>query len=76
MSKHQRRVRSRSASMARRASSTASQNASAAIPRVTDEYGVRVSSAYRTFWSARPTPMSWVSVQTSSGVRIRSTTER
>ena len=31
--------------LARRASSTASQNASAAIPRMTDEYGVSVSSA-------------------------------
>ena len=45
MSKHQRSVMSHSASTERRASSTASQNASAAMPRVTDEYGVKVTSA-------------------------------
>ena len=45
MSKHQRSVRSSSDSAARRASSTASQNASAAMPARIDVYGVSVSSA-------------------------------
>ena len=45
MSKHQRSWIPKSSAARRRASSTASQNASAGMPRITDEYGVRVSSA-------------------------------
>ena len=47
MSKHQRSTMPKSRSAASRASSMASQNASASIPRMTEVYGEQVSSAYR-----------------------------
>ena len=58
MSKHQRSSMPWSRAARLRASSTASQYASAGMPRVIDEYGLSVTSAYRTDWAARPAPMS------------------
>jgi len=50
MSKHQRSTMPKSRSAACRASSMASQNAWASIPRMTEVYGEQVSSAYRIDW--------------------------
>jgi hypothetical protein len=58
MSKHHRSTMPSSASARIRASSIAAQNASAGMPRDTCEYGVTVSSAYRTCWRASSRPTS------------------
>ncbi len=52
MSKHQRSTTPRSFSAALRASSMASMKATSGMPRLTEEYGVTVSSAYRICWRA------------------------
>ena len=76
MSKHQRSTVPSSASAALRASSIASMKARSSMPRRVEENGVMVSSAYRTCCRAMSRAISYVSSRTSSGVRIRSTTDR
>lgn len=76
MSKHHRSTVPNSASAALRASSIAAMKASSSIPRRVEENGVMVSSAYRTCCRARSRATSKVSSRTSSGVRMRSTTDR
>ena len=76
MSKIQRSTMPRSRSAATRASSMASTNASAGMPRTIEVYGVTVSSAYRMFCAAISAATSYVSSCTSSAVLIRSTTDR
>lgn len=76
MSKHQRSTVPNSASAALRASSIAAMKPLSSMPRRVEENGVMVSSAYRTCWRASSRATSYVSSRTSSGVRIRSTTDR
>ncbi len=76
MSKHQRSTVPNSASADLRASSIASMKARSSMPRRVEENGVTVSSAYRICCRAMSRAISYVSSRTSSGVRIRSTTDR